>query len=61
MDAAAAYADSDAAAGFKARSEARGDELLMDFGGDVGDAAVGEFLTNEAQARQFHGCLILAV
>ena len=57
-DAAAAYADGDARAGFKPRGESGVVELPLDFGGHIGDAAVGKVLTHEEKTGKLHRFMV---
>ena len=59
MDAAAADADGDARPGLQPRGEAGGGELLLHFGGDIGNAAVGKVLADEEKAGKLHDPFIL--
>jgi hypothetical protein len=51
-DAAAAYADGYARSGLEARGESGIVKLALDFGGDIGNAAVGKVLTHEQKGGE---------
>ena len=57
-DATAAYADGHARSGLETRGEAGIVKLPLDFGSHIRDAAVGETLTHEEQAGEWHGFMV---
>ena len=47
--------------GFEARGESGIVKLPLDFGGHIGDAAVGKMLANEEKAGELHGFMVAKV
>ena len=60
-DAAAAHADGHAGAGLEARGESGSVKLALDFGGYIGDAAVGKMLAYQEKAGELHRAIVSEV